>query len=602
MHLFRWAVAAVLFTEMHAATAKPCAPSGVTTWWHDKSSVNTDRAMAPDEVRRSRKYNVSVSPAEEDRFSPSFVYETIPRNGNEKMFDPAQPGREYNLTDGDGITVEIEAGINMAWTQFQYLRDVHVRIVSSDDSSLGPASNVVIRPADLGFIVTSPSADTVVIHVPYLDSGARFSVEFQNDLHTYRSDGTGYVDEGGIVVSEEPTNALLVFASPMLPGDLIPSKTSQDVQVFTPGSLTQDSFGSRPTLYFEAGVYWMEKDGVLGKDHIKLHPNTYYVYFEPGSYIKAAFEYTTGHPDFYTIGNGVVSGENYAYMANTIEDYAAVKDDRYSLRMFWHQSVMDNQTWHCVGPTLNSPPFNTMDLHPLNHTSHEEDNKVSAHIRDYKQVGAFYFQTDGTQMYNGTVRDVFWHVNDDAIKLYHSGAQLDGITIWKARNNAVIQMGWKPRNVGSVSVNRVHVIHNRWIQPNAYVPSAILGASPFYADPKEIDPSRKMSLHINDLVCEGICAALMTIAPLQNFDLLVENVRFERIHQDDSVRLGHSVVGLDAGENMNNYTPGQGNLTFGVVIRNWTIGDQRVDGTNWREDQLGQISMHPDFEHDLSIE
>ncbi|RTE70169.1 hypothetical protein BHE90_015438 [Fusarium euwallaceae] len=217
-----------------------------------------------------------------------------------------------------------------------------------------------------------------------VSSGIRFSVEFQNDLYTYRSDGAEYVSEGGIIVSEEPRNALLIFASLMIPDDLIPSKTSPDTQVRSPGSLTQQSFGSKPTLYFEAGIYWMERDGILGKDHIKLHLNTHYVYFEPGSYVKAAFEYTTHRANFYTIGNGAVSGENYAYMANTIQEYVAVKDDRYSLHMFWHQSVMDNQT-HCVGPTLNSPPFNTMDLHPMHHTPHERATR-------------------------GTVRDVFWHV------------------------------------------------------------------------------------------------------------------------------------------------------------------------------------------------
>ncbi|RNJ55292.1 hypothetical protein D7B24_008813 [Verticillium nonalfalfae] len=601
MYLSSFNALLLLLATLSGPSSGACVP-GVKTWWHHKSTIDIQRPAAPDEVRRSRRYEVSVSAASTGRFQRSFVYESIPRNGNGKMFDPAQTGKEYNLTDGDGVTVEIDAGISMAWTQFQYRRDVDVRIISSDGSALGPASNIVIRPVDLAFQVRSPQPDTVIIRVPYQKSGARFSVEFQDDLYTFRSNGTDYVAEGGVIVSEEPKNALLIFASPMIPDDLIPSKTSTRTQVMKPGSLTREALGSKPTLYFEAGVYWVEKDGLLGKDHIRLSPGTHYIYFEPGTYIKGAFEYTTQHPDFYTVGHAVVSGENYAYMANTIKDYTAVKDDRYSLRMFWHQSVMDNQTWHCIGPTLNAPPFNTMDLHPMNHTPHEEDNKVQSHIQDYKQVGAFYFQTDGTQMYKGTVRDVFWHVNDDAIKLYHSGAQLEGLTIWKARNNAIIQMGWKPRDVSGVSVKHVRLIHNRWIQPNAYVPSAILGASPFYADPKLVDPSRKMSLHISDLVCEGVCAALMTMAPLQNFDLLIENVHFEKMHDDETVRLGHSVVGMDAGENMNNYTPGQGNLTLGIVIRNWTIGGQRVDGTNWGEHQLGQVSVHPDFEGDWSIE
>ncbi|KAF5617590.1 dextranase [Fusarium tjaetaba] len=576
--------------------------SDITTWWHENSVVNTNTSVAADEVRRSRRYNVSVSLAGEDEFHDSFVYESIPRNGNGKMFDPAQPGKEYDFADGDGITIEVDEGINMAWTQFIYRKDVDVRIVTTDGSSIGSVSNVVIRPVDLGFTVKSLKDNTVLIRVPFQISGARFSVEFKDDLFTYRSNGTDYVNDGGVVVSEETRNGLITFASPPLSQDLIPSKTSSNAQAIRPGKMTQDTFGSKPTMIFESGIHWMEKDGSLGKDHIKLHPDTHYVYFEPGAYVKAALEYTTTHPTFHTVGYGVLSGENYVYMANTVKNYTAVKDDRHSLRMFWHQSVTDNQTWHCIGPTLASPPFNTMDLYPKNSTPHEEDNKVSAYIRDYKQVGAYYFQTDGTQMYRGSVRDVFWHVNDDAIKLYHSGAQLHGLTIWKARNNAIIQMGWKPRNVSVVSVSKLRIIHNRWIKPDAYVPSAILGAAPFYGDPKEIDTQRTMQVKIDDVVCEGICAALMTIAPMQNFDLQISNVHFETLNNDMELKLGRSVVGMDAGDGMNNYAPGQGNLTLGIHIKNWTIGEVEVDKTNAGEDGLGQLKINPMFDGDWSIE
>ncbi|KAF9764614.1 hypothetical protein IL306_002783 [Fusarium sp. DS 682] len=574
--------------------------SDITTWWHANSVVNTNTAVAAYEVRRSRRYNISVSVADQDDFHPSFVYESIPRNGNGKMFDPAKPGKEYEFTEGDGITIEADEGINMAWTQFIYRKDVDIRIATTDGSSIGPASNVIIRPVDLGFKVRSPKADTVLIRVPFRKSGARFSVEFQDDVYTYMSNGTDYVKDGG-VVSEEPKNELIIFASPPLPDDLIPSKTSSNVQVIHPGKMTQDTFGSQSTIIFESGIHWMEKDGVVGKDHIKLHPNTHYVYFEPGAYIKVALEYTTKHPTFHTVGYGVVSGENYAYMANTVKNYTAVKDDRYSLRMFWHQSVTDNQTWHCIGPTLNSPPFNTMDLLPVKSTPHEEDNKVSAHIRDYKQVGSYYFQTDGTQMYNGSVRDVFWHVNDDAIKLYHSGAQLYGLTIWKARNNAIVQIGWKPRNVTNVSLRKLRIIHNRWLKPDAYVPSAILGASPFYGDPKDIDTKRTMEVKIDDVICEGICAALMTLAPMQNLDLQISGVHFEKLHNDSDLGLGRSVVGMDEEEDMDNYIPGQGNLMLGIHIKNWTIGEERVVKKNAGENELGQLKINPTFDGDWSI-
>ena len=51
------------------------------------------------------------------------------------------------------------------------------------------------------------------------------------------------------------------------------------------------------------------------------------------------------------------------------------------------------------------------------------------HISDYKQVGAWFFQTDGPEMgtweldayvmhsSGSVVQDVFYHINDDGLKL-----------------------------------------------------------------------------------------------------------------------------------------------------------------------------------------
>ncbi|KAH7243758.1 hypothetical protein MRS44_017116 [Fusarium solani] len=574
---------------------------GLHTWWHDKHQVNDRGPVAANEVRQSRKYSVSVRLTGQGKFQDSFVYESIPRNGNGKMYDPANAGQEYNLQDGDGITIESEAKINMAWTQFEYSQDVEVRIKSTDNSELGPASNVVIRPSNIKYTITSPAANTVVIRVPYDASGRRFSVEFQNDLYAYRSNGQSYVESEGLLVSEEPRNALLIFASPFIPKKLIPSKTSSDTQVLKPGKITESTIRSKPTLYFEAGIYWMEKDGHLGKSHIKLDSNTHYVYFEPGTYIKGAFEYTTSKNGFYTIGHGVVSGENYAYMANTAKSYVAEKDDRTSLRIFSHQSVLDSQTWHCVGPTVNAPPFNTVDLFPKYHTDHEEDNKVKQEISDYKQVGAFYFQTDGPQIYAGTVKDCFWHVNDDAIKLYHSNAKVQDVTVWKCHNDPVIQMGWKPRGVSGVTIQGLRVIHTRWFKSETGVPSAIIGASPNYQTEKFVDASRTVRGEISDITCEGRCPALFRIAPLQNYDLSVDDIKFDALLKDDNVQLGQSLIGMKIGENEDAYIPGQDKLKLGLHIKNWSIGGKKVDTTNWRVDELGQLNIHPDFWGDWTI-
>lgn len=600
----RFGVFALLAATLHSAgslatVVGPRDGEALRTWWHDKSAVSSNSPVAADEVRRSRKYDVSVSLAGKQNWLKSFAYETIPRNGNGKMYDPANPGQEYSLADGDGITIETDAGINMAWSQFEYTEAVDVRITSNDGSRLGPASNVVIRPTDVRYAVESPDANTIIIKVPYDSAGRRFSVEFQNDLFEYRSNGGSYVGSGGLLVSKEPRNALVIFASVLIPQNLIPSKTSSEVQVLKPGRITDSTIQAKPTLYFEAGVYWVEKDGRLGKSHIKLNPDTYFIYMEPGTYIKGAFEYTTSK-NFFTIGHGVVSGENYAYMANTARNYIAEKDDRTSLRIFSHQAVNDNQKWTAVGPTVNAPPFNTVDLFPQNHTPHEEDNKVVSDISDYKQVGAFYFQTDGPQIYAGTTKNCFWHVNDDAIKLYHSNAKVQDIIIWKCHNDPVIQMGWKPRGVSNVVVSGLKVIHTRWFKSEMVVPSSIIGASPYYADPKVVDAGRTIQATISGLTCEGSCPALLRIAPLQNYDLTIENVQYENILRDD-IQLGQSLVGIKISDNENAYTPGQEKINFGMKLRNWIIDGKQVDTTNWQAGQLGQLNIHPDYWGDWSI-
>lgn len=597
-----WATQIPSISSAALAARKPTfQETDLYTWWHDKSSINTDTAVAPDEVRRSRKYNVSVSLTGKDQYQDSFVYESIPRNGNGKLFDPAMPGSEYNLTDGDGITLEISQRINMAWSQFQYRKDVDVRITSIDGSELGPASNVVVRPTNLDFKVTSSCDNQVVIRVPYDDRGVRFSVEFENDVFEYRSNGTAYVLEGGLLVSQEPRNALVIFASAPISADLIPSKTSPDTQVLSPGKIVNATVQDKSVLYFEAGTYWIEKDGVLGKDHLKLSPNTNYVYFEPGTYIKGAFEFTTQKSDFYTIGLGVIVGENYVYMANTNESYTAVKSDRYSLRIISHWSVEDYQTWHCVGPTLNAPPFNTVDLSPQNETKRVEDNLVHSYVSDYKQVGAYYLQTDGAQIYAGRTQDIFWHVNDDAIKLYHSNANVSRLIIWKVFNDPVIQMGWQPRGVSGVLIEDIRVIHGRWFHSLTIVPSSIIGASPYYAEPKIVDPTRTISATIRNIVCEGLCPALLRVSPLQNYDLNVEDVHFDALLKDDQIQLGQSLVGATLSDEEDAYVEGQQNLTVGIHIRNWTIGNQEVNQSNWGPSQLGQLNVSSDFVGEWSI-
>jgi hypothetical protein len=553
--------------------------SQLCTWWHDNGEINTDSMVQLGNVRQSRKYLVQVSIAGANDFYDSFAYESIPRNGRGRIYSPwdAPDSNTLGSDVDDGITIEPSVGINMAWSQFEYSTGVDVKIRTRDGSSLPGPSGVKIRPTAISYDIRSSDDGGIIIHVPHDPNGRRFSVEFDNDLYTYRSDGSHYVQSGGSVVGVEPKNALLIFASPFLPADMVPRIDAPDTKVMTPGPINQGDWGSSGILYFPPGVYWMNSNPQgqapkIGENHIRLHPNTYWVYLAPGAYVKGAIEYST-KSNFYATGHGVLSGEHYVYQANPATYYQALKSDATSLRMWGHNSLGGGQTWFCQGPTINAPPFNTMDFHG--------SSDITTRISDYKQVGAFFFQTDGPQMYpNSQVHDVFYHVNDDAIKTYYSGVTVTRATIWKGHNDPIVQMGWDTRDVSGVTLRDIHVIHTRYIKSETYVPSAIIGASPFYMSGRSVDPSKSISMTISGLVCEGLCPALMRITPLQNYrDFRIENVAFPDGLQTNSIGTGRSIV------------PPSSGLRFGVTISNWTVGGQRVTMSNFQANSLGQLDI-----------
>jgi hypothetical protein len=438
----------------------------------------------------------------------------------------------------------------------------------------------------------------VVIRIPFDSNGRKFSVEFDDDLFEYRSNGAQYVLSGGTVVGVEPRNALLIFASPFLPPDMLPQMSSDNTQTMVPGPINNDALEDKPILYFPPGVYWMNQASTAsagsepkyGENHMRLGENTYWVHLSPGAYIKGAIEYTTKASKFYATGHGVLSGEHYVYRANTNTNkgyfYQAVKSDGDSLRMWWHRSVSDGAVWHCVGPTITAPPFNTMDFYPQEH--------VSVRISDYKQVGAWFTETDGPQMYPGSaVHDVFYHVNDDALKVYFSGVSVSRAVIWKCHNDPIIQMGWSVRDVSDVTIKSLNIIHTRYFEQNMYVPTAIIGASPFY-NGGQVEPGQSISMRIIGLTCEGPCPALFRITPLQSFrDFVVEDVNFLDGLQVSDIGLGMShIIAAEAAPD----------VKMGLHIKNWTVRGKRVTCSNWQADSLGQLNIDASYWKQWSLD
>lgn len=508
----------------------------------------------------------------------SFVYETIPRNGQGNIITPGDPD---SVTDADdAITIEADIWITMAWTQFLYGADAWVKISRQDNHS-SKASDVIIRPSTLDFKMIDDSEGNVYILVPYRSQGYRFSVEFQDNLYSYHDscdstvcdfvqdwhpDGPNYVPEfteDMPVMAVEPHDALLIFASPMPPADLVPEQSSPDTYVVPPGRVPDLSNIDNKNVYFAPGTYWM-----TATDHTVLSESVDWVYLAPGAFVKGAIEFTTNASTIKATGHGVLSGEQYVYQANTADDYQNIKSNADSLRMWSGYSTPgQQQTFVLAGVTTNAPPFNSIDF-----TGDLET--IAIDQSDYKQVGAFFGQTDGTTLHAGSsVRDTFYHSGDDTIKTYGSDISVRDVVVWKGKTAPVVQFGWRSRNLRNVTVDGVDVVHMRY-SSNASHPS-VIGANQVYGYAEDDTSTANLSNTVRDVFfgnirAEGIGGNLMRIVPLARYvNVTIENVSLD-MFSDRSNSIYRSELPL--------WEDGEGNLVpiTGFTVRNFTVGGEPI--------------------------
>jgi len=384
------------------------------TWWHDSGEI-TQSPVQPASVRQSHLYSIQVANSVEQTYYDSFIYETIPRNGQGNILIPNDP--TSTTTANDGITIEETIGMTMSWTSFLYSADAWVKVHRLDGFSI-ESNSFVIRPTNLNFTTSTANGDLFIL-VPYdQGSGTKFSVEFNDNLYEFHdgcsdpscsyvqdstADGPYYVDEiddnSMPLMAVEPLDSLLVFASPFEDSSLIPDETSENVLVVDEGRITGLNTTEANTIIFKPGVYY-----ATATDYLNLSATVDWLYFAPGAYVKGAVEFHTTSSLIKTTGHGVLSGEQYVYQADPTYGFQNHNVNGSPLRM-WKGTVPDGQqtTWIVDGPTVNSPPFNSMDWYG-------DISAFSVMCTDYKQVGAFFGQTDGMQAYPGSVyQDIFYH-------------------------------------------------------------------------------------------------------------------------------------------------------------------------------------------------
>lgn len=568
------------------------------TWWHASGEMNFKTTVGNDNVRQSHVYSVQVSSlgargAARDYYD-SFVYETIPRNGNGKILIPNDP--TSMSTDGDMISFEPDLNFTMAWSQFLYASDVSVKIKRLDGR---PSSvhNVLIRPTTLNYDISSVNGD-IYITVPYNKEGIRFSVEFKDNLFEYHlhdpvapyqtwfvqdvdPNAPSYVSAytaKNPIVGIEPHDALLIFASPFPTDDLIPDVHSNTSVVVQPGLVTGLDLTEKETVIFNPGVYYF-----TGTAHANLSASVNWVHFAPGAYIKGAIQFNSKSTDLKATGHGVLSGEQYVYQANPTANYTGVKSDEDSLRMWSGTSFPGiQQTFTLKGPTINAPPFNTMDFTGDNST-------ISVRASDYKQVGAFFGQTDGIEMYPGSyVHDIFYHSNDDTIKTYYSDVLCERVTVWRGNTGApTVEFGWHQYDIENITVANVDIIHSKYLPGGA---PSLVGAQPFYEGSGGNNDYADLSMAIKDVIfsnfrSEGISGALFIITPLSNLkNFLLRNFWIEEFPVG---------VPLESTFNIQTDTAGALASISDFVVENYYVGNQEISFRkhNWGPDALGHLNI-----------
>ncbi|KAK2759786.1 hypothetical protein FQN54_002520 [Arachnomyces sp. PD_36] len=590
--------------------------ANLKTWWHISGEINTETAVANENVRQSHLYSIQVaSSGNASDYYDSFAYETIPRSGKGKLCHPDDPNTICE--EDDGVSIEDDIGANMAWTQFLYGSDVVVKVSRPGGEPISDASDIVIRPTNLEFSVDVEDG-SALISVPYTPDthGIRLSVEFADDIWEYRrssgsQDTTHYVqnvdpsgdwyvesyDDTMPIVGREPVNALLIFASPFPSEDLVPA-IDEDTYEVQPGLVTGLDSISQSVVYFGPGVYYF-----TGTAHGILSSTVSWVYLAPGAYVKGAMQYNKEDSDLLASGFGVLSGEQYVYQANTAENYSNIKSDETSLKMWRGEGVTAGQKWTINGLTTNAQPFNGMDFYG-------DTDGFTVDVSDYKQVGSFFSQTDGLQMYPGSyVRDVFYHIGDDGIKTYHSNVNAERFVVWKTNNAPIIQMGWYARDIGNITINQVDVIHCRYNSYLDWAPRALIGSSSSYLDVESTntaDTSTTISDYtVSNIRAEGLSPGLISLNMLSNINnFVIENAWIEEfvpLDVDVSAIRGFT----DKNNNNAKVTLGANSEDgIGLRITNYIVGDEQIsfDAGNWNASSTGKLSVDADYEGSWTVE
>ncbi len=537
---------------------------------------------------------------------------------------------------------------------------VIVRPTNSVESSEPGGFEINILPSE---------PNLIRVYIPYSDAGHRISIEFVEDYYTsYNQLESDIIDHqtgtlrdtitgtlttepgnGNAEIHSEPRNSLLVFAEPFPDSSVMPNVNNGDV-IYEPqpGEIRFDDSvltdAHINTIYFNPGIYYMgshyhAKSGE-GAQNFK---NIRKIHLAPGAYVKGAFDFdgmgfnpnnqneAVLNESYVISGSGVLSGEQYVYEAYKYAQTIQLADDLLDvlpplsrrlpgeisspaggidchgscLKLLQFYSMNENQSLAIDGVTIANPPFHSFVVYG-------NENSFMTKVNRYKQVGAWYWQTDGLEIYSGVgeenkgiMADSFVHANDDAIKLYHSNVEIKNTVVWAGENGAVIQFGWEsldlnidPLNPSESVVDGVDIIHNRmyWQYPKDN--TCIISASTFIDQPvdaieKEEWVNREMhNVSIKNIRSEGANLCAMRLNALNKWrNINIENLSIDAWNDMPDYAKYSTLDEYESRDLIGNEMNGSGQ---GVAIFNFRVGDQCVSKWDSTWDDLGLLNFGTD--------
>ncbi|WP_165496215.1 glucodextranase DOMON-like domain-containing protein [Alloscardovia theropitheci] len=613
-------------------TSLPKESEPVTWDYGSQATKNDVSEIADDQVRESPHYSVQVRNTDSFWWHNSFTYLSIPRNGKEKpLYNNSAKcqSEERELPRcfyKDGAEFAYENGFNMSWSSFVYSHDVWVKVSLDTGEKISSANDVTIRPKSLNFEKKYVNEHTIAVKVPYSAAGYRFSVDFEPEQtpvfmatngtdpiswKSTRPDVRYRIETNKWYVETEPRHSMMIFAQPEVRNtngeeENIPRGDSPNMKKLEAGEFPKDIPDDVEIIYLKSGVHWM---GAHRHAEFKdnMGKNVRWIYFEPGAFLKGGLFFNNGQRNYKVTGYGVLSGEQYVYEASTKNNFDRRDEDKEPdgchgtcVKALRFTSTNEQQKLILQGVTLKEPAYHSFVVYG-------NEDSFEAKIRNYQQVGAWYWQSDGVELYKKfDMQHVFFHANDDVIKIYHPDAVVKDAVIWKNENGPVVQWGWTGRDISNVTVEDINVIHSRMDMGWASNTCVLNSAGDLYPGDTSSPSPRFLveNITFKNFHIEGALNCAMRIdnqrsmknVKIDGFYVEAFNHQYKDDHSRSKLRVSSDVNGIRGylGD------PGQRN---GLIIHDFYVGNKAVTSKGENDIRsLGRVDIDSSFENGWSID